>query len=86
MMHMPMVWCLCDAATNVAVAATLWQVNYALIVLAAVSVSLLLNPLSFFVLSLLGAIWVYLLAIRTEPLVRIQLNMADQRNLLLLRH
>ena len=46
-----------------------FKVNYLLFVLGAVVTCLLTHPLSLFLLGGLGSSWIYLFAIRSEPLV-----------------
>lgn len=46
-----------------------FKVNYLLFVMGAVVTCLLTHPLSLFLLGGLGSSWIYLFAIRTEPLV-----------------
>jgi hypothetical protein len=58
-----------EATSRIRKNLTYFKVNYLLFVLGAVVTCLLTHPLSLFLLGGLGSSWVYLFAIRSEPLV-----------------
>lgn len=71
-----------EATSRIRKNLTYFKVNYLLFVLGAVVTCLLTHPLSLFLLGGLGSSWVYLFAIRSEPLV-IQGRTTSEREKLL---
>jgi ABC-type multidrug transport system permease subunit len=58
-----------DATTRIRKNMSHFRINYAIIIVGIVALSLVLHPVSLFVLGLVLAGWTYLYLVRTEPLV-----------------